>query len=269
MSTNEKSKTNNQLKKKIQQLRNQNKKLKTTIAEIQNNILAEESRADQMAKAARELNSTKEKIQQQINSRAELSKKMMDQDEKNFEEAKMMYIQEMLDMKRETMYYSRLAEEAAQDLHDLENTIQREAEQLRKMRIQEKRELDAAENELIRLEQEERKLVQLFCGQISPEFYKMTPTDILNQINDDLSLINGNINTEGVQQNIPQDLNQNPQTMNQASLVQDRQNHQNGETQNILNETGEIRNENLDRQLLQLKALKERLEKTVYQCEPR
>ncbi|OHT15159.1 hypothetical protein TRFO_14328 [Tritrichomonas foetus] len=163
MSSPEKPMSSAQLKKKIQQLKFQNRRLQTSISEDQNSITNEESKAEQMAQAAREMNAAKEQVQQQINQKTEETKKILSQDEKEFQQAKERCMIELRQVKSETLRYTKMAEAAAHELFKLESQIDREYKLLKITEEQEAIELATSENELRNLERQEAHLLKLIC----------------------------------------------------------------------------------------------------------
>lgn len=212
------------LKKEIQNLRKSNERLRSQIEEEKRKINIGKENANQIELRARELQAEKEHAQKQISNAPEELKKCLDQYDQKFKIEQLVYKQKLREIKKETVRINRLTEAASQNLHNLQKQITKEYQQLQKIDLQEKNELDGAEAELKKLESEEIRLLKLiFCSNSIP--------------------------------------NQNSQTQDLHNTIP--------VTQFVSFNDNETKTECFDGQLNRLRFLKEKLEKKIYQCEPR
>lgn len=211
------------LKKEIQNLKKSNDRLRNQIEDEKRRMNIEKENARQIELRARELQAEKEQAQRQISNAPEELKKCLEQYDQKFKIEQLVYKQKLREIKKETVRINRLTEEASQNLHNLQKQISIEFQQLQKIDLQEKNELDGAEAELKKLELEEIRLLKLIF--YSDSHSKQTkPTQI---------------------QHFPMP----------AQFSASSDNNQ--------------KTECFDGQLNRLRFLKERLEKKIFQCEPR
>ena len=152
-------------RKKLAQMQNEIKslrqKIKADVDALDNCKKSEQQKENE----ARQLTMSNGEIQKEIEKQAKETEKVLQNEKKVYKTMQIQCMKELNSVKKEIMKYTRLAEATAQELHQLELTISQEFMQLRKMDAQEKIELDAAEAELKSLENEEKKLLAMLCGQ--------------------------------------------------------------------------------------------------------
>lgn len=157
-------------KKEIQNLRKSNDRLRNQIEEERRRMNIEKENANQIELRARELQAEKEQAQRLISNAPEELKKCLEQYNQKFKIEQLVYKQKLREIKKETVRINRLTEEASQSLNNLQKQIIIEYQQLQKIDLQEKNELDGAEAELKKLESEEKRLLKLlFCSETQPK----------------------------------------------------------------------------------------------------
>lgn len=152
------------LRRKIQQYKKTNTRLKQKIDEDQKMTAISEKKAEQKFKEAQEAKIAKEKVQQEINQKAEESKRAQELAELEFKEKKNRYMTDLRQVKSDTLRYTKMAEAAASELYKLEGFISSELRELKRKEDKEKMELQQQENTLYQLERQEAHLLKLMCS---------------------------------------------------------------------------------------------------------
>lgn len=155
------------LKRKVQQIKKSNSRLKQKIDEDQKLTALQEKKAEQKFKEAQEAKAAKEKVQQEINQKAEESKRAQELAELEFKEKKNRYMTDLRQVKSDTLRYTKMAEAAASELYKLEGYISGQLRELKRKDDKEKMELQQQENTLYQLERQEAHLLRLLCKNTS------------------------------------------------------------------------------------------------------
>lgn len=169
------------IKRKIQQFKKSNSRLKQKIDEDTKMMTISEKKAEQKFKEAQEAKTAKEKVQQEINQKAEESKRAQELAELEFKEKKNRYMTDLRQVKSDTLRYTKMAEAAASELYKLEGYISSELRNLKKQEDKEKMELQQQENTLYQLERQEAHLLKLMCMN-TPGVPQYTPPKKKDQI---------------------------------------------------------------------------------------